>query len=538
MANIRASYVVSQVLLATTTSVVINIVAIGGATATAHATPVIKASAFVVPTTTLENEIVTLSDFRAFSIGRISIDVATATDDVAISFDTAFTDSVTATDVINKMFYGNIDFDPTDPDADPDPINVADADEKEVGKTLTDTAEATDADAKNTDKVLSDSTSSVDDVINTKDVGKSLADAATAADNINTFNTDKVVADSATATDAAAKDFTRPNLTDSVTAADDSSRQPELNKTEAVTASDAFGPFDIGVNPSDAVTASDAVDSFAVTTVLADSVSMTDFIAKTPGYNFDFDVVDADADPDPVTMADVMAKEFTRPNITDAASIADSPALQVETPRTDAVTTADLDAKSFDTARSESVAATDAAALDTSKVLTDATSGATDLMLFAPNKVATDTVSATDVLNLFAVSAVLADSVSMADSIATLLVLGQTTPIYPDYVSMADGNGFVFHRYTTNVPNYTEVLGGADSLLNSDYMQSASDSHTHENYTGLINGPGLLLTAPLISGEFITYADTSGAGLVVNFHYTDAADRTVGGYQFNETPIL
>jgi hypothetical protein len=191
---------------------------------------------------------------------------------------------------------------------------------------------------------------------------------------------------------------------------------------------------------------------------------MTDFIAKTPGYEFDFDVVDADADPDPVTMADVMAKEFTRPE--------------------------------------------------------------------------TDTISATDVLNLFAVTTVLTDSVSIADSVATLLVLGQTTPIYPDYVSMADGNGFVFHRYTTNVPDYTEALGGADSLLNSSYLQNASDSHTHENYTGLINGPGLLLIAPLIGGEFITYADTSGAGLVVNFHYTDAADRTVGGYQFNQTPIL
>ena len=95
MANIRASYVVSQVLLATTTSVVINIAAIGGATATAHATPVIKASAFVVPTSVLENQTVLMSDFRAFDIGQISIDVATATDDVALSFGAVFTDSVT-----------------------------------------------------------------------------------------------------------------------------------------------------------------------------------------------------------------------------------------------------------------------------------------------------------------------------------------------------------------------------------------------------------------------------------------------------------
>jgi hypothetical protein len=462
MANIRASYVVSQVLLATTASVVINIAAAGGVTATAHATPVIRAAAFVVPTSVLENQIVTMSDFRALSIDRISIDVATATDDVAILFDAAFTDSVTAVDVINKMFYGNIDFDLTDPDVDPEPINIADSDAKDVGKTLADTAEATDVDAKTPGKVLTDSVTFVD-VITTKDVGKSLTDSA-ATDVVTEFNTDKVLVDSATATDAAAKDFTRPDVTDSVTTADDSSRQPELGKTETITASDAFGPFDIGVNPSDTATATDVVSTLAVSKVLTDSVEMTDFIAKTPGYEFDFDVVDADADPDPVTMADVMAKEFTRPE--------------------------------------------------------------------------TDTISATDALNLFAVTTVLTDSVSIADSVATLLVLGQTTPIYPDYVSMADGGGFVFHRYTTNVPDYTEALGGADSLLNSSYLQNASDSHTHENYTGLINGPGLLLIAPLIGGEFITYADTSGAGLVVNFHYTDAADRTVGGYQFNQTPIL
>jgi len=187
----------------------------------------------------------------------------------------------------------------------------------------------------------------------------------------------------------------------------------------------------------------------------------------------------------------------------------------------------------------DSATASESAALSPAKVLTDSVSTPTDAInTFTVGKGLTDTATATDVLNLFAISKVLTDSVTMAESISTTLILGQTTPLYPDYVSMADGNGFVFHRYTTNVPDYTEVLGGADSLLNSDYMQSASDSHTHENYTGLINGPGLLLTAPLISGEFITYADTSGAGLVVNFHYTDASDRTVGGYYFNQTPIL
>jgi len=307
MSNIRASAAATTLLVAAVSAVSIGIAAAGGVTATAQPNTVVRASAFVVPTTTLENQTVQMSDFRAFFIDRISIDVATATDAVAISFNTSFTDSVTMTDAINRMFYGNIDFDPLDPDADPDPIFMADVNAKNVGKTLTDTATATDSPAKTPGKAVTDSVTSAD-VITTKDVGKSLTDTATTNDTINTFNTDKVLVDSATATDAAAKNFARPNVADLVTTADDSSRQPGLSKTETVTASDTLNNFNIGVNPSDAATATDAVNTFAVNKVLTDSVEMTDFIAKTPGYAFDFDVVDADADPDPVTMGDVMAK--------------------------------------------------------------------------------------------------------------------------------------------------------------------------------------------------------------------------------------
>jgi len=495
MANIRASYVVSQVLLATTTSVVINIAAIGGATATAHATPVIKASAFVVPTTALENEIVQMSDFRALDIGQISIDVATATDDVAISFDTSFTDSVTMTDAVNRMFYGNIDFDPTDPDADPDPIVMADTDAKSVDKVLDDASAVTDTDVKSVGKVASDSVTAAED-INTKDVGKSLADAATAADNINTFDTDKVVADSATATDAAAKNFTRPDVVDSVTTADDFSRQPELGKTETVTASDAFGPFDIGVNPSDAVTASDAVDSFAVTTVLADSVEITDFIAKTPGYEFDFDVTDADADADPVTMTEVMAKDFTRPDITDSASATDAIANNPELPKTDTVTATDSDAKSFDTARTESVSATDEAAISTTKVLTDATTGATDALVVEVGSVLADAVTGTDAINTFSVSQVLADTASVTDSLITTLILGQSTPLY-DFAFMSD------------------------------------DKFTYFAVPGTINSH--LIHQPVVNGEFVLTTDPN-AGIVYTIR-TESYSYMFAGYGLNENQL-
>ncbi len=497
MANIRASAVATTVLVAAVSAVSIGIAAAGGATATARPDTVIRASAFVVATNTLENQTVQMSDFRAFFIEQVSIDIATATDDVAISFETAFTDSVNTTDAVNRIFFSNIDFDPLDPDADPDPIVMADAiNTFTTGKDLTDTVEATDADAKTAGKVLADSTSGVDDVINTKDVGKSLADAATAADNINTFNTAKVVADSATATDAAAKDFTRPNVADSVTTADDSSRQPGLGKTETVTASDTLNNFDIGRNPSDAVTASDAVNKFDVTTVLADSVSMTDFIAKTPGYNFDFDVVDADADPDPVTMADVMAKEFTRPNITDSASATDAIANNPTLPKTETVTTADSDAKSFDTPRSESVAATDAAALVASKVLADATAGATDALVFTPTKAATDSATMADAINTFALNKALTDAATMADVINVILTLGQSSPLY-DFAFMSD------------------------------------DKFTYFPVPGTLNAH--LIHQPLINGEFVLTTDPN-AGIVYTIR-TESYSYTFAGYGLNENQL-
>jgi hypothetical protein len=496
MANIRASAVVSTLLVAAVSAVSIGIAAAGGVTATAQPNTVVRASAFVVPTTTLENQTVQMSDFREFFINQITIDVATATDDVAISFDASFTDSVTMTDAVNRMFYGNIDFDPLDPDADPDPIVMADADAKDVGKTLADTAEATDADAKTTNKVLSDSTSSVDDVINTKDVGKALTDTATTNDTINTFNTDKVLVDSATATDAAAKDFTRPNVTDSVTTADDSSRQPGLGKTETVTASDAFGPFDIGVNPSDTATATDAVNTFAVNKVLADTVEMTDFIAKTPGYAFDFDVVDADADPDPVTMGDVMAKEFTRPNITDTATATDAAALTFGDVQTDSVTMADAAAFTVGDVQTDSVTMADATALNFGGVQTDSVTMADAISTFALNKTLTDTATMADAINTFALGKVLTDAATMADAINLVLTLGQSTPLY-------------------------------------DWAFTSDDKFTYFQVPGTINSH--LIHQPLINGEFVLTTDPN-AGIVYTIR-TESYSYMFAGYGLNENQL-
>lgn len=496
MANIRASYTLSQVLLATTTSVAIGIAAAGGVTAAVHPSPIIRASAFAVPASVLENQTVQMSDFRSFEIGQVIIDVATVTEDLAISFDTSFADSVTMEDTVNRMFYGNIDFDPTDPDADPDPITVADSDTKDVGKTLTDEATASDSVANAPSKVLADATSGATDTINQKDVGKSLTDTAAATDAVTAFSADKVVADSASITDAAAKELTRPDVADSIAATDDSFRAPGLGKTDTVTSADALNTFDIGKNPSDSVTASDAVDKFDVTTVLADSVTMTDFIAKTPGYEFDYDVTDADADPDPVTMTDVMAKDLTRPNVTDTASVADAISNQPELPKTDTVSATDSDAKSFDTARTESVSATDAAALSTTKILTDATTGATDALVVDVGKVAADSVSGSDSINTFDISKVLTDTASVTDSLITTLILGQSTPLY-------------------------------------DFAFASDDKFTYFPVPGTINSH--LIHQPVVNGEFVLTTDPN-AGIVYTIR-TESYSYMFAGYGLNENQL-
>ena len=498
MANIRAAYALSSVLLATPAAATVSAdVSTHSITALARPNQVIAVSAFVVPMEYLEEQTVTMSDFRAFDINKVLIDVVTMTDTNNVSFavSTSLTDSVAIVENSIKIFNGTIDFDLTDPDTDPDPINIADADEKEVGKTLTEALTASDVDVKTVGQVSTDAVTA-SETINTKDVGKSLTDATAAADTINQFNTDKVVADSATATDAAAKDFTRPDVVDSVTTADDSSRQPELGKTETVTASDAFGPFDIGVNPSDAVTASDAVDSFAVTTVLADSVEITDFIAKTPGYEFDFDVTDADADADPVTMTEVMAKDFTRPDITDSASATDAIANNPDLSKTDTVTATDSDAKSFDTARTESVSATDEAAISTTKVLTDATTGATDALVVEVGSVLADAVTGTDAINTFSVSQVLADTASVTDSLITTLILGQSTPLY-DFAFMSD------------------------------------DKFTYFAVPGTINSH--LIHQPVVNGEFVLTTDPN-AGIVYTIR-TESYSYMFAGYGLNENQL-
>ena len=342
MANIRVSYALATSLVAAVSTVAINVSAAGGATVMARPENNIQISAFVVPMEYLEEQTVIMSDFRTFDINKVLIDVVTMTDTNNVSFavSTSLTDSVAIVENSVKIFSGTVDFDPSDPDVDPDPINIADADVKGIGKTLTDSATASDTvNIKAVGKIATDTVTAAD-TVNTKHVGKALTDTATASDASPVFNASKVVADSTSVTDAAALDVAKGNIAETVTASDSASLQPDLAKTDSVTAADTLNSFNIGTNPNNSVTASDTVNSFAIQTVLTDSVTMTDVVYKDFSEMVDYDRNDADVDPDPVTIADtsVFAQNKTT---TDTVTASDSVVRSYTKVLTDSATMAD-----------------------------------------------------------------------------------------------------------------------------------------------------------------------------------------------------
>ena len=343
MANIRVSYALTTSLVVAVSTVTIGMSAAGGATVTARPQQNIQISAFVVPMEYLEEQTVIMSDFRSLAFGKGIVD---PTDSVAPTEQITFqpglvlTDSVTMYDVVYKDVTEVVDYDRNDADVDPDPVTASDTSTRSVGKTLTDSATASDSAPVFAQNKTTTDTVTATDVINTKDVGKTLTDTATASDASPVFDTSKVVADSVSTVEAAALNVDKGNIAETVTATDSSSLQPDLVKTDSVTAADTLNSFDIGKNPSDSVTASDAVDSFAVQTVFTDSVTITDVVYKDFTEMVDYDRNDADVDPDPVTVADVSV--FSPATVyTDSVTAADSVAKDYSQVLADSTTAAD-----------------------------------------------------------------------------------------------------------------------------------------------------------------------------------------------------
>ncbi len=128
MANIRVSHALTTSLVAAVSSVAIGVSAAGGATVTARPQQNIQVSVFVVPMEYLEEQTVSMSDFRSLSFGKGIVDPADSvepTEQITFQPGLVLTDSVTMYDVVYKDVTEVVDYDRNDADVDPDPVTAS-----------------------------------------------------------------------------------------------------------------------------------------------------------------------------------------------------------------------------------------------------------------------------------------------------------------------------------------------------------------------------------------------------------------------------
>ena len=372
-------------------------------------------------------------------------DVALPTDaDPVFDAQPVFAETVTVTDAqIVISFDDIVDFDPSTPAVDFEPVSITEADAKEVT-------------------------------------------VAELADNDDVSITEAI--------------SNQPNIpkTDAVTAAEVSTRQIQPAYDDTVTASEAVDDFEVDKVLADTVSVTEALEN-EVTLPAADSVTAAQSNLKTFTSNVDFDLSDADVDPDPVTATDAINDFDFDKGATDTATATEADAKEV--------TVGEL-------ADNDTTSVVEAIALEPDSILADSFTAVEGIKL-EPSIPAADAVTATEAI-AHDIRPPQSDAVTATESVATLLTLGDSEYMYPDYVNIQDGQtDFIFRPYSYTissteyfVPN-TGVIGAAETI-----------------------------NSVMLADQFVTTPETSG-GLVVNFHYTDVNedDRALGGYYFNQTPI-
>jgi len=296
---------------------------------------------------------------------------------------------------------------------------------------------------------------------------------------------------------------------------------PTRKKFDSVSITDS-PVLEISLIPGDSVTSSDSDPVFDAQLVKSDSVTITDTPNKIINSSVDFDPSDDDVDPDPINVTDSDAKTITPAGKTDSVSASDSPALQPDIPQSDSVTASESNIKTINTVPTDSVSMSESDVKTINTVPTDSVSASesdakefttsrsdsvtmSESSILQPSIVKADSVIPSDAVNSITVDLVSTDSVSASESISTTLTLGVTTPMYPELVNISDGTvGFIFTR---DEPN-----------------------------TGIIGGPGYVGQI-IVNDDKITEGDSSNAGLVVTFHYTDVDDSSLGGHVCNATPL-
>ena len=453
----------------------------------------INASFLIVPTRVLPEQQVAVNDIG----DGVGVDInltkaidSAQTDEALPSeaidrFDVALVkaDSVTMVESRVKVFTDFIDFDPTDDDVDATPVTINESAAFDLSKSFTGADDVTPSEsiANNPSLAKTDSISA-SETINQFRPHKNVTDTATTSEEINRFDVTTALTDTVSVTEATAKNLTATDPDDSVTAVQ--------SNIKAFTSNIDFDLSDADVDP-DPVTASDQINIFAATKGLTDTASATEVTAKTVGNN---------SLADTASPTEATAKNFTHGGLTDSLS------------------------------------AVEGIKLDPSIVLADTAS---------PVEAA-----------VFNIQQVFAHSASVTENLVTNLILGDSEFMYPNQVYMHDtdpndssirgyhrglneGGGTVFTQdvYRFRLADFTGILGQDDSLLNNTVIwDSAVDGKGRDEFVGILGSAGLI-NQPRINGQSITYAETSSAGLLVNFIYTDTDDTELGGHFLNETPL-
>ena len=453
----------------------------------------INASYLIVPTTVLPEQQVVASDGEdeVQLEATLTKDIDAVTNDEALlseaidKFDVEIvkTDSVTMVESRVKVFTDFIDFDPTDDDVDATPVTISEAAAFDASKSISGLDEATVSEsiAKNPSPVKTDSVTA-SEAINQLRPHKNVTDTATTSEEINRFDVTTALTDTVSVTEATAKNLTATDPDDSVTAVQ--------SNIKAFTSNIDFDLSDADVDP-DPVTASEQINIFALNKGLTDTASVTEATAKTVGNN---------SLADTASPTESTAKNFTHGGLTDSFTAVEGIKLEPSIPLAD------------------TASPVEAAVLNIQQAFSHAA--------------------------------------SITESINTNLILGDSEFMYPSQVYMHDtdpndssirgyhrglneGGGTVFTQdvYRYRLTDFTGILGQNDSLLNNTVIwNSAVEAKGRDEFVGILGSAGLI-NQPRINGLSITYAETSSAGLLVNFIYTDTDDTELGGHFLNETPL-
>jgi len=382
---------------------------------------------------------------------------------------------------------------------------------------------------------------------------------------------------------------------------------------ETITVTDSSPIFEVEQVSGDTVTVSES-PVMSVDIVKTDSVTMQDVPNKIINSNIDFDLSDPDVDPDPINVTDAPALTVTTSRA-DSITIGDLPSKQPNKFPTDSVTMAqsfgpfnigknpsDSIAVSEDDAKTLTRPnITDSASIGDSPAKNITPAGKTDSISVADVPVKnitpagkTDSVTMADSFGPFTIGVNPTDTVNATESIATQLILGESSYLYPTRFSVFDGaetgqvkgyhignsdvvsrvadtqylmndefgvlnnhyiggenrDGIRFYnrvfeqdQFRLRNIDYSAQIANGDSLLNSAVIwDSATDGDGIKEFTGIIGSAGLI-GQPIVNSDTITYGELVNAGLLVNFIYTDTSDSPttgshgVNGHFLNETPM-